>query len=100
MHHSILEIGPEFKVIGRIDASLKVSDIAASVNLKYDLSEVNFHFPPQANSKSGAFKRGTSRESPTCLSFGPHLMSLIATPRPAPPMFNNRLTDTERPTTR
>ena len=98
MYHSILEVGPEFKVIGRIDASLEVSDIEASVNLKYDLSGVNFDFLPQDNSQaaSGTFTRGTSRESPAYLSFGPHLISLIATPRSAPPMFNNRLTDTER----
>jgi len=99
MHHSILEIGPEFKVIGRIDASLKVSDIEASVNLKYDLSGVNFDFPPKSNPQAGTFTRGTNREFPPCLSFGAHLMSLIATPRSASPIFNYRLTDTERPTT-
>jgi len=99
MYHSILEIGPAFKLIGRIDANLKVSDIEASVNLKYDLSGVNFDVPLQDNSQAGAFMRGTNHESPTCLSFGPHLISLIDTPRSAPPMFNNPLTDTERPTT-
>jgi len=81
LYHSILEIGPEFKVAGQIDASLKVSDIEASVGLSYDLSGVTFAFPPQAKLKAGSFTPGTSRESSACLSFGLHFMSLVAAPR-------------------
>lgn len=57
----ILEIGPQFKVTGQIDASLEVSDIEASVGLNYDLSGVTFAFPPQANSQGGSFTPGTSQ---------------------------------------
>ena len=73
---------------GQIDASLEVSDIEASVGLNYDLSGVTFAFPPQDNSQTGSFKPGTSRESPACLLFGPHFMS-VAAPRSVNVQPNN-----------
>ena len=72
--HSLLNIGPEFKVTAQIDASLEVSDLEATVGLNYNLSGVTFAFPPN-NWQAGSFTPGTSREYPACLFFGPHLMS-------------------------
>jgi len=94
LYHSLLDIGPEFKVTGQIDASLEVSDIEATVGLNYDLCGVTFAFPPQDNSQAGSFTPGMSRESPACLSFGPHLMSLVAAPRSVnAPSTNRQLID-------
>lgn len=54
MYHSIFEIVPKFKLTGQIDASLKVSDIEVSVDMKYDFSGVNFDFFRQADSQASA----------------------------------------------
>jgi len=69
LYHRILDIGPEFKVTSEIDAQLKLTDIQASVDLKYDLNDISFVFPPQqGSSQAGTFKPGTTSESPAPIS--------------------------------
>jgi hypothetical protein len=58
---SIFEIGPEFKLMGEIDAAGH-DNVSAVVDLNYDLSGVSFVFPPQAGSKAGGITPGANRE--------------------------------------
>jgi hypothetical protein len=71
-HNRILDIGPQFKITSEIDAQLALTDIEASVDLKYDLSGISFVFPPQDSSQAGTTTPGSNRESPAlplCTSF-------------------------------
>ncbi|KAF8472221.1 hypothetical protein DFH94DRAFT_192159 [Russula ochroleuca] len=55
----IFEIGPEFKLMGEIDAAGH-DNVSAVVDLNYDLSGVSFVFPPQAGSKAGGITPGAN----------------------------------------
>ncbi|KAI9452115.1 hypothetical protein BJY52DRAFT_1294619 [Lactarius psammicola] len=59
----ILEIGPEFKVTGKVDADFALANVGASVRLAYNLSKVAATFPPQPCSTGGNFKQGDSEVS-------------------------------------
>jgi hypothetical protein len=77
----ILEIGPEFKLLSRIDAKFGLNNLNAVVGLNYDLSGVSFVFPPQAGSKLDGItlgRLGANRESCLYLRF-----LIITTLRPA-----------------
>jgi hypothetical protein len=67
-HDRILDVGPQFKITSQIDAKVALTDIEASVDVKYDLSGVSFVFPPQDSSQAGSFTPGANRES-SCPSF-------------------------------
>jgi len=98
LYHSILEIVPQFKLISQIDATLEVSDIEASVDMKYDLSGLSFDFPPQANSQAGSFTPGTTQNRES--SALPVLRSSSNVPhRHRNVQSMNQPTNTERPTT-
>jgi hypothetical protein len=72
-----------------MDATVELTDIEASVELKYDLSGVGFTFPPQDNAQGGSFTPGTNRESPALLLYTPFLSFPFLFP-----WFNqNRLSD-------
>jgi len=62
-HNRILEVGPQFKITSQIDAKVELTDIEASVDVKYDLSSVSFVFPPQDSSQAGSFTPGANRKS-------------------------------------
>ena len=71
-HNRILEVDPQFKVLGQIDARVEFTDIEASVDLKYDLNGVSFVFPAQDGSQKGSFTPGSNSKSPPfahCTSF-------------------------------
>jgi hypothetical protein len=70
-HNRILDVGPQFKITSQIDAKVELTDIEASVDVKYDLSGVSFVFPPQDSSQAGLFTPGANRESPRFTRF-PH----------------------------
>ncbi|KAH9053109.1 hypothetical protein EDB87DRAFT_291780 [Lactarius vividus] len=59
----ILDIGPEFKVTGEVDADLALANVGADVRVTYNLSDVAVIFPPQRCKNGGAFKEGTSEVS-------------------------------------
>ncbi|KAH9975610.1 hypothetical protein BJV77DRAFT_1164270 [Russula vinacea] len=46
----ILDIGPQFKVTSQMDANFGIKNLNAAVGLNYNLSGVNFIFPPQGGS--------------------------------------------------
>jgi len=48
----ILDLGPEFKLMSRIDATFGLNNIKAVVDVNYDLSGASFVFPPQEGSNS------------------------------------------------
>ncbi|KAF8502654.1 hypothetical protein F5888DRAFT_1607718 [Russula emetica] len=48
----ILDLGPEFKLSSRIDATFGLNNIKAVVDVNYDLSGASFVFPPQEGSNS------------------------------------------------
>jgi hypothetical protein len=60
--HSILDIGPEFKLLSRIDAKFELNDIKAVVDVNYDLSGASFVFPPQEGSNSDGITPSAKRE--------------------------------------
>lgn len=70
--HSIIDVGPEFKVTSQIDANFGIKNINAAVGLNYNLSGVTFIFPPKGDSDGTGIAPGTKRES--CL----YLLHLIA----------------------
>ncbi|KAF8502657.1 hypothetical protein F5888DRAFT_1800191 [Russula emetica] len=56
----ILDIGPEFTLLGAIDANFGLQNVNASVDVNYDLSGASFSFPPGS---SGSNTGGISSSS-------------------------------------
>ena len=69
---SIVDIGPQFKVTSQMNANFGIKNLNAAVGLNYNLSGVNFIFPPQGGSDGTGIAPSTKRES--CL----YLLLLIA----------------------
>ena len=69
---SIVDIGPQFKVTSQMDANFGIKNLNAAVGLNYNLSGVNFIFPPQGGSDGTGIAPSTKREF--CL----YLLLLIA----------------------
>ena len=65
----ILDLGPEFKLLSRIDAKFGLNDINAVVDVNYDLSGAAFVFPPQEVSNSDGITPSAKRESCIYLIF-------------------------------
>ncbi|KAH9954479.1 hypothetical protein BC827DRAFT_1272621 [Russula dissimulans] len=57
----ILELGPEFELVSRIDATFGLTDIEADFELSFDLSGVGLVFPPQVSSQVGTFTPGSNQ---------------------------------------
>ncbi|KAI9437319.1 hypothetical protein H4582DRAFT_339196 [Lactarius indigo] len=66
----ILDVGPEFKVTGEVDADLALANIGADVRVTYNLSDVAVIFPPERCKAGGAFKQGVSEVT---VSAGPDI---------------------------
>ncbi|KAN0134690.1 hypothetical protein V8E53_007475 [Lactarius tabidus] len=66
----ILDIGPEFVVMGKVDADFALSNVDASVGVAYKLRKVATTFPPQSGSNGGSFHKGTSAVTVTA---GPNI---------------------------
>lgn len=76
---SILEIGPEFKLLSQIEAKFGLNNINAVVDLNYNLSGTSFVFPPQAGSNVDGITPSAKRESRLCLH--------ASSPRSVPPIL-------------
>ena len=61
-HSSLLELSPEFKLMGQIDANFGQDSVNAVVDLNYNLTGLSFIFPPQG-SESDGFTSDAKRES-------------------------------------
>ena len=91
-NRSILDVGPEFKLLSRIDAKFELNDIKAVVDVDYDLSGASFVFPPQKGSHSEGITPSAKRESCT------YLTAPIATLHPTQSIQpNNRGDDHHQP---
>ena len=60
--HRILEIGPQFTLLGQIDANFGLQNVNAAVEVNYDLGGASFAFPPQAGSNTDGITSTSKRE--------------------------------------
>ena len=67
INRSILDIGPQFKLSGKMDANFELDNINAVVDLNYPLSGISFSFPPESGSQLSGITPSAKRES--CLYF-------------------------------
>ena len=67
INRSLLEVGPQFKLSGQMDANFELDIINAAVDLNYPLSGISFAFPPKSGSQLSGITPSTKRES--CLYF-------------------------------
>ena len=88
----ILSVGPEFILLGKVDADFALSNVGASVKIAYDLSEVETTFPPHSGSTGGSFNQGTSGAFPLLSLASPPSHALILTPQrcPSPPVLTSQ----------
>jgi hypothetical protein len=67
----IFEIGPEFALLGRIDANFGLQNVNAVVEVNHDLGGASFAFPPQGGSNTGGIVSSSKREFLLSLSHHP-----------------------------
>jgi hypothetical protein len=68
----IFEIGPEFALLGRIDANFGLKNVNAVVEVNHNLGGASFAFPPQGGSNTGGISSSSKREYLLILSHHPN----------------------------
>lgn len=58
----ILDVGPQFTLLGGVDANFGLKNVNAAVEVNYDLSGASFTFPPQAGSNTDGIASSSKRE--------------------------------------
>ena len=58
----ILDVGPQFTLLGGIDANFGLQNVNAAVEVNYDLGGASFTFPPQAGSNTDGISSSSKRE--------------------------------------